>query len=102
MWLSITTVFVAAVLLFLLERSALQYSGVMPVDDRIQYYKLCVDLAKAVLVGFGAALLGILTPAVFASVEPFHLFRYLDERSVTITAKGWAPVIASTLLFGRS
>jgi hypothetical protein len=99
MWLSITTVFVAAVLLFLLERSALQYSGAMPLDDRIRYYKLCVELSKAVLIGFGVALLGIL---IFASVEPFHLFRYLDERSVTITAKGWEPVIASTLLFGRS
>jgi hypothetical protein len=77
----ITTVFVAAVLLFLLERSAHQHSGVMPVDDRIQYDKLYVDLAKAVLVGFGAALLGILIPAVFTSVEPLHLFRYLDERT---------------------
>jgi hypothetical protein len=61
-----------------------------------------VELSRAVLIGFGVALLGILIPAVFASVKPFHLFRYLDERSVTITAKGWAPVIASTLLFGRS
>jgi len=52
----IATVFVAAILLFFLERSAVQYRGVMPVDDRIQYYKLYVDLAKAVLVGFGAAL----------------------------------------------
>ena len=49
--------------------------------DRIQYYKFCVDLAKALLVGFGAALLGILIRAVFTNVEPLHLFRYLDERT---------------------
>jgi hypothetical protein len=31
----ITTVFVAVILLLLLGRSARQYSGVVPVDDRI-------------------------------------------------------------------
>src|ERR1700722_6990845 len=82
----ITTVFVAAVLLFLLERSALQYSGVMPVDDRIQYYKLYVDLAKAVLVGFGVALLCILIPAVFA--EARNTFERLrDSRTAYSEAK---------------
>ena len=81
----ITTVFVAAVSLFLLERSALQYS-VMPVDDRIQYYKLYVDLAKAVLVGFGAALLGILIPAVFAEAR-YSFERLRDSRSAYSEAK---------------
>jgi hypothetical protein len=82
----ITTVFVAAVLLFLLERSALQYSGVMPVDERIQYYKLYVDLAKAVLVGFGAALLGILIPAVFAEAR-YSFERLRDSRTAYSEAK---------------
>ena len=82
----ITTVFVAAVSLFLLERSALQYSGVMPVDDRIQYYKLYADLAKAVLVGFGAALLGILIPAVFAEAR-YSFERLRDSRTAYSEAK---------------
>jgi len=82
----ITTVVVAAVLLFLLDRSALQYSGVMPVDDRIQYYKLYVDLAKAVLVGFGAALLGILIPAVFAEAR-YSFERLRDSRTAYSEAK---------------
>src|SRR5580704_4578819 len=81
----ITTVFVAAVLLFLLERSALQYS-VMSLDDRIQYYKLYVDLAKAVLVGFGAALLGILIPAVFAEAR-YSFERLRDSRTAYSEAK---------------
>ena len=82
----ITTVVVAAVSLFLLERSALQYTGVMPVDDRIQYYKLYVDLAKAVLVGFGAALLGILIPAVFAEAR-YSFERLRDSRTAYSEAK---------------
>jgi hypothetical protein len=82
----VTTVFVAAVLLFLLERSALQYTGVMPVGDRIQYYKLYVDLAKAVLVGFGAALLGILIPAVFAEAR-YSFERLRDSRTAYSEAK---------------
>ena len=81
----ITTVFVAAVSLFLLERSALQYN-VMPLDDRIQYYKLYVDLAKAVLVGFGAALLGILIPAVFAEAR-YSFERLRDSRTAYSEAK---------------
>ena len=81
----ITTVFVAAVSLFLLERSAFQYS-VMPVGDRIQYYKLYVDLAKAVLVGFGAALLGILIPAVFAEAR-YSFERLRDSRTAYSEAK---------------
>jgi hypothetical protein len=51
-----------------------QHSNVVPLADRMQYSKLYVDLAKAVLVGFGAALLGILIPAVFAEA------RYSFER----------------------
>jgi len=82
----VTTVFVAAVLLFLLERSALQYTGVMPAGDRIQYYKLYVDLAKAVLVGFGAALLGILIPAVFAEAR-YSFERLRDSRTAYSEAK---------------
>jgi hypothetical protein len=82
----ITTVFVAGVLLFLLERSAAQHSGVMPVDDRIQYYKLYADLAKAVLVGFGAALLGILIPAVFAEAR-YSFERLRDSRTAYSEAK---------------
>lgn len=82
----ITTVVVAAVSLFLLERSALQYSSVMPVNDRIQYYKLYADLAKAVLVGFGAALLGILIPAVFAEAR-YSFERLRDSRTAYSEAK---------------
>jgi hypothetical protein len=70
----------------LLERSAVQYSGVTPVSDRIQYYQLHADLAKAVLVGFGAALLGILIPAVFAEAR-FSFERLRDSRSAYSEAK---------------
>jgi hypothetical protein len=76
----ITTVFVAVILLLLLGRGVRQYSGVVPLEDRIQYYKLYVDLAKAVLVGFGAALLGILIPAIFAEAR-YSFERLRDSRT---------------------
>jgi hypothetical protein len=82
----IATVLIAAIALLLLERSSRQYSGLLPVADRIQYYKLYVDLAKAVLVGFGAALLGILIPAVFAEAR-YSFERLRDSRSAYSEAK---------------
>src|SRR5262245_15824982 len=86
-WLAvIATVVVAAILLVFLERSAGQYSGTTPISDRIEYYKLHVDLAKAVLVGFGAALLGILIPAVFAEAR-FSFERLRDSRTAYSEAK---------------
>jgi hypothetical protein len=84
----ITTVVVAAVSLFLLERSALQYSGV-----------IYADLAKAVLVGFGAALLGILIPAVFAEAR-YSFERLRDSRTAYSEAKtgvDYLPLRLSTL-----
>jgi len=80
------TIFVAAMSLLLLKRSAGQYSSVMPLADRIQYYKLYVDLAKSVLVGFGAALLGILIPAVFAEAR-YSFERLRDSRTAYSEAK---------------
>lgn len=65
----IATVLITAISLYLLKRSAGQYSGVTPEAVRIEFYKLYVDLAKSVLVGFGAALLGILMPAVFSEAR---------------------------------
>lgn len=79
------TVLIAAILLLLLERAASQHSG-LPIADRMQYYKLYVDLAKAVLVGFGAALLGILIPAVFAEAR-FSFERLRDSRTAYSEAK---------------
>ena len=86
-WLAVVvTVFVAGALLFLLERDAVQYNSVTPVSDRIQFYRLYADLAKAVLVGFGAALLGILIPAVFAEAR-FGFERLKDSRTAYSEAK---------------
>jgi hypothetical protein len=86
-WLAvITTICVAGILLLLLEQSASQRSGIMPVSDRIAYYKLHVDLAKAVLVGFSAALLGILIPSVFAEAR-FSFERLKDSRTAYSEAK---------------
>jgi len=82
----VITVFVAVILLLLLWRSARQYNGVVPLEDRIQYYKLYVDLAKAVLVGFGAALLGILIPAIFAEAR-YSFERLRDSRTAYSEAK---------------
>lgn len=80
------TIVLAAIMLVLLERSARQYSGVVPVVDRIEYYKLYVDLAKAVFVGFGAALLGILIPAIFAEAR-FSFERLKESRTAYSEAK---------------
>jgi hypothetical protein len=86
-WIAvITTVLVAGVLLSLLEQSAVRNSSVTPVADRIQYYKIYADLAKAVLVGFGAALLGILIPAIFAEAR-FSFERLRDSRTAYSEAK---------------
>src|SRR5436853_487571 len=82
----IATVFVTAISLLLLERSAHQYSGVVPLANRIEYYKLYVDLAKSVLVGFGAAMLGILIPAVFAEAH-YSFERLRDSRTAYSEAK---------------
>ena len=79
------TVFIAAILLLLLKRVADEHSG-LPIADRIQYYKLYVDLTKAVLVGFGAALLGILIPAVFAEAR-YSFERLRDSRTAYSEAK---------------
>ena len=86
-WVAVVaTLVVAAVLLWLIERSAGQYASVIPVSERIAYYKLHVDLATAVLVGFGAALLGILIPAVFAEAR-FGFERLRDSRTAYSEAK---------------
>ncbi len=93
------TVFVAATLLFCLDRAARQHNGLMPVADRIAYYKLYADLAKAVLVGFGAALLGILIPAVFAEAR-YSFERLRDSRTAYSEAKtsvDYLPLRLSTL-----
>ncbi len=83
---AITTIVLAVIVLVLLERSARQYSAVVPVRDRIEYYKLHVDLAKAVFVGFGATLLGILIPAVFAEAR-FSFERMKESRTAYSEAK---------------
>lgn len=86
-WIAVVaTVVVATVLLVLLSRSARQYDGVLPVPDRIEFYKLHVELAKAVLVGFGASLLGILIPAIFAEAR-FSFERLKDSRTAYSEAK---------------
>jgi hypothetical protein len=80
------TLLVAVLLLMLLARSARQHAGTIPVVDRIAYYKLYVDLAKAVLVGFGVTLLGILIPAVFAEAR-YTFERLRDSRTAYSEAK---------------
>ena len=86
-WLALlATVVVAMTLLLLLMRGAREHRALLPVSDRIEYYKLYVDLSKAVLVGFSAALLGILIPAVLA--ETRHSFERLrDSRTAYSEAK---------------
>jgi len=51
-------------------------AGILP-DQRIQYYKLYVEIFKAILVGFSVALAGILIPAIMA--EARHRFERLRE-----------------------
>jgi hypothetical protein len=82
----IATVVAATILLVLLSRSASQSAGVVPVGDRIEFYKLHVELAKAVLVGFGTALLGILIPTIFAEAR-FSFERLKDSRTAYSEAK---------------
>jgi hypothetical protein len=77
----IATIAIATVALFMLQRSAEQYSG-LPLTERIEYYKLYVELSKAVLVGFAAALLGILIPEMRHSFE-----RFRDSRTAYSEAK---------------
>jgi hypothetical protein len=84
--LLIAIVIVAATLLLLLERSARQEISVLPLADRIAYLKLYVDMAKAVLVGVGAASLGILIPAVFAEAR-YSFERLRDSRVAYSEAK---------------
>jgi len=85
-WTALSVTILAAVtLLAILERSALQHSD-LPVADRIEYYKLYADLAKAVVAGFGAALLGILIPAVFAEAR-YSFDRLKDSRIAYSEAK---------------
>jgi hypothetical protein len=81
-----TTAIVATVCLLVLDRCAIAHSGVMPIEDRFRYYKLYADLAKAVLVGFGATLLGILIPALFAESR-FSFERLRDSRTAYSEAK---------------
>jgi hypothetical protein len=58
----------------------------MPTADRIQYLKLYADWAKAILVGFGAALLAVLIPA-YLSEARFHFERLKDSRTAYSEAK---------------
>jgi hypothetical protein len=76
----------AGITLFVLQKSASQHSSLMPVADRIQYYKLYVDIAKSVLVGFGAALLVMLIPAAFAEAR-YSFDRLRDSRTAYSEAK---------------
>lgn len=83
---SIVTVAIAVLLLLIIGISAVSCSDVTPVSDRVEYYKLHVDLATAVLVGFGAALLGILIPTVFAEAR-FSFERLRESRKAYSEAK---------------
>ncbi len=54
--------------------------------DHIQYLKIYAQLASAVIVGFGAALLGVLIPETFAQTR--HTFeRFRDSRTAYSEAK---------------
>lgn len=93
------TVLVAGVLLTFLALSAYHHRKIMPVIDRIEYYKLYVDLAEAVLVGFGAALLGILIPVVFTETR-LEFERLRDSRTAYSEAKTgveYLPICLCTL-----
>jgi hypothetical protein len=61
-------------------------SASMPTADRVQYLKLYADWAKAILVGFGAALLAVLIPA-YLSEARFHFERLKDSRTAYSEAK---------------
>jgi hypothetical protein len=92
----VVTVLVASGLLWLIGRSAQQHSYITPVADRIAYYKLYVDLAKAVLVGLGATLLGVLVPAIFAEAR-YSFERLRDSRTAYSEAKTSVDYLALSL-----
>jgi len=72
--------------LLVIARLIYNLGPTMPTADRIQYLKLYADWAKAVLVGFGAALLAILIPAYLSEVR-FHFERLRDSRTAYSEAK---------------
>ena len=94
----------AGSLLYFIAQGVIDHSNVLPVSERIEYYKLYVDLAKAVLVGFGAALLAILIPAVFAEAR-LSFERLRDSRTAYSEAKtgvNYLPVRLCALDFKRA
>jgi len=62
-------ILLAGILLYRIYQGASEHSNVTPISDRLEYYKLYADLAKAVFIGFGTALLAILIPAVLAEAR---------------------------------
>ena len=79
------TVVLALILLILLANGAAGLPD-MDMKTRVEYLKLYVDLAQAVLVGFGAALLGVLIPAVFSETKS-NFERLRDSRIAYSEAK---------------
>lgn len=94
-----STIAVAVVLLVLIAIGVMEHRNVTPISERIEYYKLYADLAKAVLVGFGTALLAILIPAILAE-DRFRFERLKGARTAYSEAKtgvDYLPIRISTL-----
>ncbi len=86
-WIALgVTVFLAAAMLLLLRYSARQLDTAMPAAQKIEYYKLYVEVLKAIVVGFGAAILGILIPAILAEAR-YSFERLRDSRKAYSEAK---------------
>jgi len=82
----VATILVLVIGLFVIWHKAANIDSTLPIQDRIQYLKLYLDLAKALGVGLGAALLSILLPAFFAEAR-YQFERLKDSRTAYGEAK---------------
>src|SRR2546427_2402067 len=58
----------------------------LPANEHLEYYKLSVEIFKVILVGFGATLIGILFPLIFAETRA-RFERLKDSRTAYSEAK---------------
>ena len=86
-WIAlVVAVVVTGIMLAELRQYVLHVIPGIPATERVEYYKLAVEIFNAILVGFGAALFGILFPAILAeSRSSFE--RLKDSRHVYSEAK---------------
>jgi hypothetical protein len=96
-WIALTlTVGVGAAMLTVLWHVVTRSIPSLPPSERLEYYKLCAKVFEAILVGFVAALIGILIPAIFAEARA-SFERLRDSRVAYSEAKTAGDYIAIRL-----